>query len=117
MKLSEIKDVLNATVLVGEEQLDKTIDAAGAADLMDDILDAVAEGSVLLTGVVSEQVLQTAKLAGIGAIVFVRGKKPEKSLVDSARSYSIPLLLSEYSMFVSCGRLYLNGLRGLNGSW
>ena len=36
MKLSEIKDVLEAEVLVGEDQLDKTLVGAGGADLMDE---------------------------------------------------------------------------------
>jgi len=26
-------------------------------------------------------------------------------------------LLTEYSLFVASGRLYINGLRGLDGSW
>ena len=117
MKISEIRDILQATVLVGEDKLDEVVDAGGGADSMDDVLDAIAEGSVLLTGVITEQNLRSVKLAGVGAIVIVRGKKPEKSLVDLARSYNIPLLQTHYSMFVACGRLYLNGLRGLDGSW
>ena len=117
MKLSEVRDILNAEVVVGDDQIEKVVDAAGGADLLDDILGALAEGSVLLTGVVSEQVLRIAKLAGVGALIFVRGKKPGKDIVDLAKSYDIPVLLTDYSMFVACGRLYLNGLRGLNGSW
>jgi len=65
----------------------------------------------------TKQVLRTAKLAGVNAIVFVRGKKPEASEIELAQSYDIPLLLTRYSLFVACGRLYMNGLRGLDGSW
>ena len=50
MKVSEIKDVLEATVLAGEDQLQKTVVAAGGADLMSDILAAAAKDAVLLTG-------------------------------------------------------------------
>ena len=117
MKISEVRDILNAEVVVGDNQLDKTVDAAGGADLLEDILVALADGSVFLTGVVSEQVLRIAKLAGVGAVVFVRGKKPDKAAIDLAKSYDIPVLLTDYSMFVASGRLYLNGLRGLDGSW
>ncbi len=117
MKISEIKDVLKATVLAGDDQLDKTIVAAGSADLMDDIFSSVAEGSVLLTGITTEQTIRAAKVSGVAAVVFVRGNKPEEGALDLARSYNLPILLTRYSMFVASGRLYMNGLRGLDGSW
>ena len=117
MKLFEIRDILKADVLVGEDQLDTVIFGAGGADLMDDILSAVAKEAVLLSGLTTEEVVQTAKISGVGAIVFVRGKKPGQSTVKLARTYKLPLLLTRYSLFVASGRLYMNGLRGLDGSW
>lgn len=80
MKISEIKDILKASVLTGHNELDRKIITAGSADMMEDIMSGVAKGSVLLTGLTTEQVIRTAKVAGVGAIVFVRGKKPEKTL-------------------------------------
>ena len=117
MKLYEIRDILKATVLVGEEHLSKTVLAGGGADLMDDVLSAVAEGGLLLTGLTTEKVLTTAKIAGVMVIVFVRGKKPGESLLELARSYDLPVMTTEYSLFVASGRLYMNGLRGMDGSW
>ncbi len=117
MKLSEIKDVLKAEVLVGEDQLDKTLVGAGGADLMDDVLAAVAEHAVLLTGLMSDDVIRTSKIAGVGAVVFVRGKRPGENIINLAKSHNIPVLLTRYSLFIASGRLYMNGLRGLNGSW
>ena len=110
-------ETLKATVLVGDDQLDNEVVSAGAADLMDDILAALAEGSVLLTGVTSQHVLRTAKIAGVGAIVFVRSKMPDEQVIEMARSFKVPILQTHYSMFVASGRLYMNGLRGLDGSW
>jgi predicted transcriptional regulator len=117
MKLSEIKDVLKAEVLVGQDQLDGSVFAAGGADLMSDVLSAVAEGGLLLTGLTTEQVLRIARVAGVSCVVFVRGKKPDEPVIDLARSLKIPVLLTRYSLFVASGRLYINGLRGLDGSW
>lgn len=117
MKITELKDILKARVLVGEDQLDNIIVGGGAADLMDDILASAAKGCALLTGVTTEHVLQTAKIAQVGAVVIVRGKTPPAAVIDLARSFSIPLLLTDYSLFVACGRLYMNGIRGLDGSW
>ncbi|MEE4356072.1 MAG: DRTGG domain-containing protein [Desulfococcaceae bacterium] len=117
MKLSEVRDILHAEVLSGEELLDRSVFGGGGADLMEDILATVAKGSVLLTGVTTEQVIRTAKIAEVGAIVFVRGKKPDRNITEMAKSYDLPLLHTRYSMFVASGRLYMNGLRGLDGSW
>ena len=117
MKLSEIQNILDATVLTGEDQLDKSVVGAGVADLMADVLSAVAKESVLLTGLTTEQVVRTAKVSGVAAVVFVRGKKPDTPVLEMARSYQLPCLLTKYSLFVASGRLYVNGLRGLDGSW
>ncbi|MFZ7128203.1 MAG: DRTGG domain-containing protein [Desulfobacterales bacterium] len=117
MKLSEIRDILKADILTGEDQLNKTIVAGGGADIMDAFLSAVARDAVVLTGVTTEQVVQTAKIAEVGAVVFVRGQKPKASVIQQAKTFGLPLLVTEFSMFVSIGKLYMNGLRGLDGSW
>ena len=117
MKLSEIQDILEAIVLTGEDQLEKTVIGAGGADLMADVLSAVTKDAVLLTGLTTEHVLRTARVAGVAAVVFVRGKKPDRPVIEMAQSFQLPCMLTKYSLFVASGRLYVNGLRGLDGSW
>ena len=117
MKISEIRDILKADVITGEDRLEDTVVGGGGADLMEDVLAAAAKEAVLLTGLTTEQVLQTARIAGVGAIVFVRGKQPTDAMIKIARSYQLPMLSTRYSLFVASGRLYMNGLRGLDGSW
>ena len=86
MKISEIKKALNAELLVGEDQIDKNVVAAGGADLMADVLSAVAQEAVLLTGLTTEQALRTARISDVGCVVFVRGKKPGEKVLALARS-------------------------------
>jgi predicted transcriptional regulator len=117
MKISEIRDILKAEVLVGSDRMDESVVAGGGADLMADVLSAVAKGAVLLTGLTTEHVLRTAKVAGVALVVFVRGKRPDEPVLELARSYKMPVMLTKYSLFVASGRLYMNGLRGLDGSW
>ena len=117
MKISEIRDLLKADVLVGDDKQDNSVVAAGGADLMADVLSAVAKEAVLLTGLTTEQVLRTAKIAEVACIVFVRGKKPDRPVIELAQTLNLPVLLTKYSLFVASGRLYMNGLRGLDGSW
>ena len=115
MKLSQIVEALEARVLTGDDLLEKDIDTCGASDLMSDILAGLSEGSILLTGLTTVQVIRTAMVAGVGAVVFVRGKTPPQEVIDLAREQELPLISSPYSMFVSCGRLHACNLTGLDG--
>jgi predicted transcriptional regulator len=115
MKLTELKDILEASILVGNEHLNREFDKCGASDLMSDILASLSEGCVLLTGLTTVQAVRTAAVAGVGAIVFVRDKTPPQAVIDLARTEGIPLLTTPFSMFISCGRLHAHGITGLNG--
>jgi len=115
MKLSQIVEALEAKVLTGDDLLEKNIDTCGASDLMSDILAGLSEGSILLTGLTTVQVIRTAMVAGVGAVIFVRGKTPPQAVIDLAREQDLPLISSPYSMFVSCGRLHACNLTGLDG--
>lgn len=115
MKLFEIIEALEAKILVGNNLLEKDINTCGASDLMSDILAGLSEGCILLTGLTTVQVIRTAMVAGVGAVVFVRGKIPPQEVIDLAEKQDLPLISSPYSMFVSCGRLHACNLTGLDG--
>ncbi len=117
MKLLEIRKILNAECLAGESLLEREVVAAGGADLMEVILSSVARDSVFLTGVITDQIVRSAHISGVGALVIVRGKRVDGRIIAMAEEIRIPLFVTAYSMFVSSGRLYMNGLRGLDGSW
>jgi hypothetical protein len=102
-------------LLTGDAFLDKDITTCGASDLMSDILAGLSEGCILLTGLTTVQVVRTAMVASVGAVVFVRDKTPPAAVVELAEENQLPLISSPYSMFVSCGRLHACDLTGLDG--
>ena len=110
MKLSEVKEILNANVLAGEAFLDREVKSAFGSDLMSDVLAFVKDHSLLLTGLVNGQVVRTAEMMDIKAIVFVRGKKPTDEIIELANEYSIVLMSTDYTLYPSCGKLYTAGL-------
>ena len=112
MKISKIKELLNADVLCGEELLDKEVNSACGSDMMSDVLAFVKDHAVLLTGLVNPQVVRTAEMMDIDWIVFVRGKMPPESVIELARSMEIAILSTTERMYVACGKLYANGLAG-----
>ncbi len=112
MTLEDIKRILEAEVLVGDDLLRKDIKMACGSDLMSDVLSFVKSGSLLLTGLTNPQVVRTAEMAELRAICFVRGKRPDRETIKMAESQNIPLLTTPLPMFESCGRLYQEGLPG-----
>lgn len=112
LTLREIKEILGCEVLSAEDKLDITVAVACGADLMSDVLAFVKPNALLLTGLTNAQVIRTAEVADIKAIVFVRGKRPDVQALRLAQEKGIPLLLTKYFMYESCGRLYRAGLPG-----
>ena len=112
MKISEIKEILEAEIICGEELLDREVFTACGSDMMSDVLAYVKEQAVLLSGLVNPQVVRTAEMMDMQCIVFVRGKQPDQGIIDLARDRDIVLLSTKQPMFASCGMLYEKGLRG-----
>jgi predicted transcriptional regulator len=80
---------------------------------MSDVLASIQPNALLLTGLCNPQVVRTAQMADVTAIVLVRGKNPPQETIDLAISESIPLITSPYGMFELCGRLYQLGIPSL----
>ena len=111
MKLSEIKELLNADVLACEEAVDEVeVDKGYSSDLMSDVLAFACPEVLLITGLTNVQIFRTAQMLDIPAIVFVRGKKPADDLLDLAKEANMPILVTYMSMFEASGRLYGKGL-------
>ncbi len=112
MTVNDIKTVLEAEIIGGEDFLGREVNAACGSDMMSDVLAYVKEQAVLLSGLVNPQVVRTAEMMDMQCIVFVRGKKPDESIIELAKDREIVLLSTGYPMFTACGMLYEKGLRG-----
>ena len=110
MKIVKIKDVLKARVWAGAEILDREVHAACGCDLMSDVLAFAKEEVLLLTGLVNPQVIRTAEMLDIKAIVFVRGKDPTEDMIKMATQKNMNILSTDYPLYIACGKLYQLGL-------
>lgn len=110
MKLSEVKEILNARVLTGEELMDMEVNSACGCDLMSDVLAFVKDRALLLTGLINPQVIRTAEMMDIEAIIFVRGKEPDDSIIGMAKMKDIVLMSTDYPQYIASGMLYTKGL-------
>ncbi len=116
MKIGEIKEMLKAEVICGEESdMEREVYSACGSDMMSDVLAYVKDQAVLLTGLVNTQVVRTAEMMDMVCIVFVRSKTPTPEMIELARTSNMVLMKTNKRMYEACGKLYSNGLCG-NGA-
>ncbi len=113
LTLDDVKETLRAEILVGKEKLGMPVTTGASSDLMSDLLTGPTNGAVLLTGLNNIQTIRTSIIAGVMAVVFVRGKRPSPEMINHARKHGLPLLSTNFTMFSSCGRLFAKGIRGV----
>ena len=110
MTIREIANILDAAWISGEDGAEQQIRYAFASDMMSDVLAFAEDDTMLLTGLINIQAVRTAEMLDIPCLVFVRGKNPNEDAVRRARALGLPTLMTHYSMFEACGRLYAAGI-------
>lgn len=113
MDLEKLIKIVDGTLLNPKSYSSREIKGGCGADLMSDVLASIQPEAVLVTGLCNPQVVRTAQMADVAAIVFVRGKAPLSETVSLAVDEDIPLITTPYGMFEVCGRLFEAGLPSL----
>jgi predicted transcriptional regulator len=113
MKLSEIYKILDAEVIWGDDLLNSDIESAFSADMMSDVLAHANKKTLLLTGLNNAQVIRTAEMLDMRAIVFVRNKRPNDDIIQLAMENKIVIMCTGHSLYTASGKLYASGLQGI----
>ena len=114
MTLTEIKDLLHCDVLNAVDNLDLDVTQVVASDGMSEILAFARSKELMITGLTNIQSIRTADIAGVGAVIYCRGKLPDEKVIEFARQKHIPVLATKLGMFNICGVLYSKGLKGVS---
>ena len=112
MTIRDVKEILGAEVLTGEELLDTVVESGCGADLMSDVLAFVKHRTVLITGLINQHVVRTSEMLDISCIVFSRGKRPGEDILEEAEEAGIAVLSTPLTTYTCCGELYMRGLTG-----
>ncbi len=110
MRLHEIMSLTRGRSISANINPTLEVRAGFAADLMSDALRYDLSGALLVSGLATPQVVRTAEMADVAAILMVRGKVPAQETLDLADELGIAFLGSEMTMFEACGRLLAAGL-------
>ena len=103
--LADVREAVNGVALWCPDE-SPAVTGVVAADLMSDVLVDARSGCVLVTGLVNVQVIRTAAIADLAAVVFARGKAVPADVLDLARQMKVPVFASDESLFEAAGRLY-----------
>lgn len=113
MTIREIAVLLDAGVLLGENDLDREVYSGCGSDLMSDVLAFVKENTVLITGLTNMHVIRTAGMVDINCIIFARGKMPDAEMLNKAAELDLVVLSTVKTAYTACGILYKSGLPGV----
>ncbi len=110
MKISQILEISEGTMLTPNADLNTDILGGFAGDLMSDVLASIQPESVLITGLSNPQVIRTALIADVRVVIFARGKQPAPETIKLAVEERLPVITSELGLYEISGRLLQNGL-------
>ena len=105
MTLRDIRNILDAEVLCGENLLDREVATGFACDLISEMLAFADSGTLLITSLTNPHVIHTAEVMDAVGVIFVGGKKPNVSMIKAVNSSRIPLLATDHLIFACCGLL------------
>jgi hypothetical protein len=93
MKVSELKEKAGLTLV--NTLYDKEIEGVYISDMVSDIIAAAPANCLLLTIQTHKNLIATANLADVAAIVFVRDKKPLEDVIELSERAKISLFTTE----------------------
>ena len=105
MILSEVIQIAEGKLLTPNANLQLAIKGGFAGDLMSDVLASIMPESLLITGLSNPQVVRTAIIADVRAIIFARGKSLSPETIQLAIEEKIPVISSKLGLYEISGRL------------
>jgi hypothetical protein len=113
MRMQELAELLTLTQLTPSTgEVDPDITKGYASDLLSDVLANAPTGGVLVTLQVHLNVIAVAGHAGLAAVIFSSGRKPEDEVIAKAAEEGLALFTSPDDTFDLVGRLYALGIEG-----
>ena len=110
MLLRDVVTLLQSKVLTGEELLDRQVGTCFGSNMMSQVLAHSKPNTLLCTGLTNMQVIRTADMTELCAIVFTGGKLPCEDVIEAGRADGLPLLATAIDLQAACETLCQAGL-------
>jgi predicted transcriptional regulator len=109
--LADLIDAVKADAVVTAVDPSAEVSGCFAADLMSDVLAFARPGSVLITGLTTDQAVRTAAIKHLPAVLVVEGKQVGVEMTEAARDEGVSIYRTMLSKYEVCGLLMQAGLR------
>jgi len=114
MTIGDLAKCIEARLLTEPHTGHVPIHYAYAGDRVSDLLNAVSDGTLLVTNLGNASLRRVIELMDAPAVCLLNGVEPEDDLMAAA-AHGAAVIVSPYGMFETCGRLFA-ALRGAGGA-
>jgi len=112
MRLDEIKNRLNLTLLSGNNPLNSNVSRGYVSDLMSDVIAHGKEGDIWITYQTHLNVIAIALMKNMAAVILIQDRVLIPAAAEKAEQEGLPVLSSSKSAFEIAGELYQLGIPG-----
>ena len=106
VRLDELARCVGAQIITGDACPQRIVEKIYAGDRVSDLLNEASDRSLLVTNLMSLQMIRVAELMDVPAICFVNGVSPEPEIVAKADGTGTTLMVSPIGVFETCGLIY-----------
>ena len=106
MKVKEIVEALNLSVLSGSEGLEREIEGCYVSDLLSDVMGNANQGDAWITLQTHKNVIAIASLKELACVILVKGQTATEETLEQSNEEQIPFLSSPLGTYETTGRLY-----------
>ncbi|MCR5423658.1 MAG: serine kinase [Bacteroidales bacterium] len=106
MKVQELVEKLNLTVLSGKEGLNRDIEGCYVSDLLSDVMGNADMGNVWVTLQTHKNVVAIASLKELACVILVKGQSASSETLAQSNEEGIPFLSTDMETFETAGKIY-----------
>lgn len=106
MKVQELVEKLNLTVLSGQSGLDREIEGCYVSDLLSDVMGNAEMNNVWITLQTHKNVMAIASLKELACVILVKGQTASEETLEQSNEEGIPFLSTPMQTFETAGKVY-----------
>jgi redox-sensing transcriptional repressor len=106
LKPADVAQRIGARIVTAHAGTKREIARIYAGDRVSDLLDQASDKTLLVTNLMSLQLLRLAELMDVPAVCFVNGVAPEPAVITKADATGTTLMVSPIGVFETCGMIY-----------
>lgn len=106
MKVKELVEKLNLTVLSGASGLDREIEGCYVSDLLSDVMGNADMGNVWVTLQTHKNVMAIASLKELSCVILVKGQMAAEDTLEQSNEEGIPFLSTNMQTYDTVGKIY-----------